>query len=85
VSNKGSITCVKEKNVMEHEKNFSQVVRSENLERVVAVSLEEVLVIIRSFPAEILFEASTECTGRSPLLNECVLLNWTPQFEVLLA
>jgi hypothetical protein len=49
VSNKRSITCVKEKNVMEREKNFSQVVRSENLERVVAVSLEEMLVIIANF------------------------------------
>jgi hypothetical protein len=54
---------VKEKNVMEHEKKFSQVVRSENLERVVAVSLEELPLITAGFRAEILFRASTECTG----------------------
>jgi hypothetical protein len=39
---------VKEKNVMEDETNFSQVVRSENLEGVVPVSLEEMLIIIRN-------------------------------------
>lgn len=69
MSNKRSITCVKEKNVMEHEKNFREVVRSENLQRDVAVSLEELLGISANFLREVLFRASTECTGRSPLLS----------------
>ena len=71
MSNKRSITCVKEKNVMEHEKNFQEVVLSENLERVVAVSLEELLVIIRNCRAEIHRRLPQNAQGAVPLLNEC--------------
>lgn len=66
MSNKRSITCVKEKNVMEREKNSREVVFSENLQRDVAVSLEEMLVTIANFFEEILSAASTECTDPSP-------------------
>lgn len=66
VSNKRSITCVKEKNVMEREKKSREVVRSENLQRDVGVSLEEMLVTIANFFEEILSAASTECTDPSP-------------------
>jgi hypothetical protein len=58
---------MKEKNVIEREKKFREVVRSENLQTDVAVSLEEMLVIIRNFRAEISSVPSTECTGSSSL------------------
>ena len=71
VSNKRSITCVKEKNVMQHEKTIFQVVRSENLERVVAVSLEEMLVMIRNSRQMVASRLPQNAQGAVPLRNEC--------------
>jgi len=56
---------MKEKNVIEREKYFWEVVRSENLQRDVAVSLEEMLVSIRNFREQNVFVDSTGCTARS--------------------
>lgn len=71
MSNKRSITCVKEKNVMQHEKTIFQVVRSENLERVVAVSLEEMLVMIRNSRQMVASRLPQNAQGAVPLRNEC--------------
>ena len=70
MSNKRSITCVKEKNVMEREKNSREVVRSENLQRDVAVSLEEMQVIIINFGQNFCSELPQNAQGAVPLLNE---------------
>lgn len=75
MSNKRSITCVKEKNVMEHEKNFREVVRSENLQRDVAVSLEEMVVIIASFAQKFCSELPQNAQGAVPLVNGSAVSN----------
>ena len=76
MSNKRSITCEKEKNVMEHEKNSREVVFSENLQRDVAVSLEEMVVTIANFFEEILSAASTECTDPTLWCRRALLVSW---------
>ena len=63
MSNKRSITCVKEKNVMEREKKSREVVRSENLQRDVAVSLEEMLAIIANFAQKFCSELPQNAQG----------------------